>query len=226
MDHERCVICKCRQLKMQCDSCEMYISHYSNWICPHCLDVTEKVLRRSRLKILGHDIEDFQNNEERKNYESFKNETVLKDWRLVETKPISLLRHQNSSFIFMQIMDDLLYEIHHNNHFMGIWNNRRMILDSHVKGNMFVLSYDTKISGDVWEREYHPTEKTYNGAIRCFWTIDDGEIEFIWVHPDDRNKGIGSRIVDICLKMGVKRSVYCVESSIPFWEKMGFEYKL
>lgn len=208
MEEIKCVICNCRRPDIECDRCEMYVNQYSfNWRCPHCLDVTEKILNGSRYKILGF------------------NGPILEDYKLVETIPINLLKHKNSSFVFMQIMDDLLLEVHQSVYFEGAWMNRDVILNSYVKGNMFVLSYDTKVPNDVYDRNYHPTEKSYNGAIRCFWTIENDKIEFIWVHPDERNKGIGTKIIDICIRMGVRKNVICVKSSVGFWEKMGFTYK-
>lgn len=100
------------------------------------------------------------------------------------------------------------------------WHNRSSILNRYAEHRLYVceLELDEDQRGE-FDRTWLMCAGSYGGIIPSFCALDEeGLIEFLWVHEDFRNLGVGSFYV----KHFNPKKVYCVlKHATGFWTKNG-----
>lgn len=176
---------------------------FESWGCDHCKNIGVKTIERTKYP----------------EYEIMSKEHELELHMGMYPKIISEL--DDGSYLFFQILNDLHQELIISDYFEGVYHNRSMLLDAFHRGEMYSFCSN-----------YDDITRSYLKGYRCFWVISKGdsypnirELIFIWIHPEDRRKGLGTRIVQHFNSIINYKKVISVRGVEEFWKKMGFEYR-
>lgn len=136
----------------------------------------------------------------------------------INTRFQALKSLKNCKSIFLSLLDDIFFESIEKDTVYGIYNERTKLFKYFTNRNMYVLA--NYIEGYI-ESKY---DNCHYNVIRSFLVLNGCEIEYLWIHPEDRNKGLGKKIVEYITSKCtyIVKNVTSVPESVEFWKKMGF----
>lgn len=112
---------------------------------------------------------------------------------------------------FWDLFDELIDDI------SGFLNNRNYIVDSYKEGNMYGLRVTETDS--MYQRHAAMDKLFCSGSfylLPCFIIKEKDEAFILWVHTRARNKGLGTKLVELSK---IKYVYNPLPESVGFWKK-------
>lgn len=82
------------------------------------------------------------------------------------------------------------------------------------------VKYSLALESNLPNEDYYVIlDLTTNEVIPAYMHCKNQEAIWLWIHPNYRNQGYGKYLVD---KLNIKYAL-TLESSVPFWNKLGFK---